>query len=198
MAPGETFNLSYGSVYYRPFYWIFNTPYYYDPFALTFGVAFSLEARWPALPSGRLLGTASITIPAGQLITRSQSLRIPVDTVPGFYALGYVLDYQNSIIESSEGNNAASFDALTVGPELWSTSLIVPTYALVGGPLTISDTVRNAGSAAGGFSVAFYLSVDSAISTADTLLQTRTVTGLVAGASLTDPLIPTVMGWGEL
>ena len=53
-------------------------------------------------------------------------------------------------------------------------------------PFSVSSSVNNQGGGnAGSFTVAFYLSLDGAIASSDTLLGTKTVTSLTAGSTTT-------------
>jgi hypothetical protein len=63
--------------------------------------------------------------------------------------------------------------------------VVSPTPVTPGDTITVSCKVQNAGDlAAGGFSVSFYVSPDTTITTADSLLGTKLVSGLDAGQSV--------------
>jgi len=92
------------------------------------------------------------------------------------------------VAESDETNNtAAAPGQVTVSApfkDLLITALSGPTSAATGSSISIANTVKNQGTAsATGFYVKFYLSLDDAITTADTYLGQRYVFSLAAGAS---------------
>jgi subtilase family serine protease len=98
-------------------------------------------------------------------------------------------DGLSAIHEFDETNNclASSSRILVSAPDLVETAVSnPPAAAVIGSFLTISDTVTNQGNgAAGSFVVRYYLSFDQNKESWDTLLGSRTVTSLAAGASST-------------
>lgn len=78
-------------------------------------------------------------------------------------------------------NNSASASTTVIAPDLISSALTVTTS---GTNLLINDQVTNQGSgASGAFTASYYFSTDAVYQTSDTLLCSRSVSGLAAGAS---------------
>ncbi len=86
--------------------------------------------------------------------------------------------------ETQEANNTTS-RLITIGPDLAVSSLTVPASAGAGTAMVVNTTVKNQGGGAAGASVArFYLSVNAAFDTSDTLVDgTLDVPALAPGAS---------------
>jgi len=78
-------------------------------------------------------------------------------------------------------------------PDIAATSLSGPGSATPLQAISVTYTIRNLGQVdAGGFNLGFYLSSDSAITTADIPIGTVSVCGLPAGAQLTVPVTLTI------
>lgn len=139
----------------------------------------------------RLLGSRTLaTLAAGARSSGGGSLVVPMDVAPGTYFVGAIADDLGAVAESSETNNVRVAPAtLTVRPaqvaDLEPVSIsATPNSVIAGGPIDVSDTVRNAGLvAAGAFQVAVYLSRDATFGAQDVLLGVRPVTSLAAGAA---------------
>ena len=104
------------------------------------------------------------------------------------YNLGAIADYNNAIIESSYSDNASTGAQVDVTPSqanlvmnsVGVTSASVP----AGSSDTFNYTVKNIGTdPASASTLGIYLSTDSTISTADTLLTTVSIPLLAAGAT---------------
>jgi subtilase family serine protease len=125
---------------------------------------------------------------------------IPGNLQPGTYYIGAIADnfhlylydpeYEyswvvyNNAKESDETNNALAGNQITItGPDLTMTSVSGPANGLAGKPVVISNAVTASGGGTGPFSVGFYLSKDSIITTSDTYLGNRFIAGLAPGAS---------------
>jgi len=54
--------------------------------------------------------------PAHSTVTNSDLVTVPADTPPGNYYLGIIIDYNNVILESNEGNNSLTSRAFPIGP----------------------------------------------------------------------------------
>lgn len=122
--------------------------------------------------------------------TASQSVVIPPGTPPGSYFILVDADALGVVSENSEGNNVASVSLAVTGGgiDLKITSMgFAPTSATAGiTTLEVTFTVTNLGaSALGPFSNQIFLSTDSAIGAADTLLGTVDTSGLAPGESRT-------------
>ncbi|MBK7876406.1 MAG: hypothetical protein IPJ77_11735 [Planctomycetes bacterium] len=139
----------------------------------------------------RLLGSRTIPrLERGERATGGGSMTIPANLAAGTYWIGAIADDLATIAESSETNNVRVATAtLTVRPaqlpDLEPVSISATPLAVVaGGPIDVSDTVRNTGVvAAGAFQVAVYLSQDATVTTQDVLLGVRPVASLASGAS---------------
>ncbi len=85
-------------------------------------------------------------------------------------------------------------------PDLVMTQISGPASAATGTKVDLVNTVKNKGvSSAGSFYVGFYLSTDAVITTSDTYLGRRSVSGLAAGAkksATTSVMIPAALAAG--
>ena len=122
----------------------------------------------PTCDVGTLLsgtsGSCDATVTAG-------SLTLPTQTMT---AAGADVDLHTV-------NNSASVDAAVQAPDLLEAALAV---SVSGTNLLINDRVANAGDgAAGAFVLRYYLSTNAAYEATDTLLCSRSVASLAAGAS---------------
>lgn len=141
--------------------------------------------------SDRLLGFRTLArVENGEQSSGGGSFTVPASTTAGTYWIGAIADDLGTIAERSETNNVrAAAQTLNVRPaqlpDLEPVSITASPLAVVaGGPIDVSDTVRNAGIvAAGAFQVAVYLSRDSIVDTQDVLLGVRPVSSLAPGAS---------------
>ncbi len=136
------------------------------------------------------LGQRSVTSLAGGASSAADtSVTIPSGTAAGTYYLGSIADSQGEVTETDETNNrfAGNTIVIEVGsgtPDLLMTAVSGPTSAVSGSAITMSDTVRNDGTAgSGGFFVGLYLSSDATITTADTRIGSRWVAVLASGAT---------------
>ncbi|MDO8414068.1 MAG: CARDB domain-containing protein [Gallionellaceae bacterium] len=86
---------------------------------------------------------------------------------------------------------------VTAGQDLTMlASFTGPSAAATGTNITLSDTVSNSGTGnAGEFNVGYYLSTDNVITTADTLIGSRTLTSLAAGNNNTGSASPMIPVW---
>jgi subtilase family serine protease len=167
-----------------------------------FRVGFYLSTDNTITTGDRLLGFTDINALAAGATTANlaQSLTLPgaSDTfwrTSGPYFIGMIVDSANSIVETSEVNNAnqgngTDWDDVTVTLPPPPTvdlvgSLFDSTESLTaGGSTTISFAVQNTGTVgAGAFKVRFYLSTDSTITATDRLLGTADINALGANAS---------------
>jgi subtilase family serine protease len=131
--------------------------------------------------------------------TASTSVTIPGSTAPGVYRIIVRADEGLTFTESDEANNVRATGPIVIGPDLVVTAVTAPAKAQPGQAISLGGTVRNVGTGlvAGQTStLAYYLSSDTALDGSDTLLGTRTVPGLGAGAtssgatSITLPAVP--------
>ncbi|MCA9000831.1 MAG: hypothetical protein KDB61_02830 [Planctomycetes bacterium] len=158
--------------------------------APTFQVAVYLSTDAFHDAGDRLLGFRTLaSLGAGDTSSVSnQAFQIPADVAAGTYRLLLVVDESNLAPESNENNNvlaAGSTLTVTVPPlaDLVCESVtFTPGSVSTGGAVTVNESVRNTGTdGAGTFRVGIYLSPNPSVTTSDTLLGSRIVTGLGAG-----------------
>ncbi len=111
--------------------------------------------------------------------TGSATVVIPPGTTPGSYFLFAKADGGNAVGESIETNNGSNGAILRVGPDLDVSILTAPSQATAGATISVTDTTRNQGGAAAPASTTrFYLSTNTTVDAADTLLGSRSVGAL--------------------
>ncbi len=132
------------------------------------------------------LGTEAITGLAGAG-SASKSVDLTAPSTPGTYFYGACV---NAVAgESDMTNNCSPSVQVTVPepqrPELRVTSASVNDNGpVIGAPLTLSATVRNAGGGASeATALRYYRSADATITTADTEVETEAITGLAGAGS---------------
>src|SRR5215471_17458327 len=142
--------------------------------------------------AGDTLLTGSRAVPAlaaGATSSGTVTVTIPTSTPVNTYFLLACADDLGRVAEVDEGSNcvASSAAAVTVTrPDLVESAISAPPATKARGTtFQITDTAQNRGAVASGSSTTrYYLSLDSAKSTGDTLLTgSRTVPALAAGAS---------------
>jgi subtilase family serine protease len=134
------------------------------------------------------------------LASRSSSqdntaITVPSSIAAGTYYIGAIADMWGHVPESDEANNALAGNQITItGPDLMTTAVSGPASALTGDTVTVANTVTaKAGSGgATGFYAGIYLSADNVITTSDTLVATRYIDSLAAGASNTENTVFTL------
>src|SRR5207237_403069 len=100
-------------------------------------------------PGAVTLGSRAVpSLTAGQANSSSTTVTIPVSTAAGAYFVIAVADADGGVSESNETNNATSrpitVTAVVVLPDLTVSALTVPTQALAGASISLSDTTANA------------------------------------------------------
>jgi subtilase family serine protease len=131
-----------------------------------------------------LLGSRNVpALAAGASSSGSTSVTIPEGTTAGKLYIIAMADGEEIVTEISETNNTYA-RLVTIGTDLSITSLTVPSTTGPGQSITVTDTTKNQGGASADASTTmFYLSTNSAVDAADTLLGSRNVPALAAGAS---------------
>jgi subtilisin family serine protease len=115
----------------------------------------------------------------------STAVTIPVGTPAGTWNILAIADGAGVLAETSEANNLTR-RTLYVGPDLSISTLTAPAAATAGQGVSVTDTTKNQGAdSAPASETQFFLSANSVLDGADTLLGKRTVTALAAGASST-------------
>ncbi|MBI3618316.1 MAG: hypothetical protein HY210_08935 [Candidatus Omnitrophica bacterium] len=129
---------------------------------------------------------ASLAVGASSAATTG-NLTVPVTTPLGDYFLCARADDNATVLEQDENNNTrCTATTVKVAPaDLIMTAISGPANGLTGATISVTDTVRNQGqgSITASFIVGYYLSPDAVITTADTRIGLRSVTGLAANAS---------------
>ncbi len=133
----------------------------------------------------KLLGSRSVSaLGAGSSEHGTTSLVVPADTVAGTYYIIAKADGPGVVTETQEANNVKFSLAIKIGPDLIESATGIPTIAGAGFAITVTDTVKNQGSGvAGPSTTSFYLSTNFSLDSTDTLLGSRSIPALPAGAT---------------
>ena len=122
---------------------------------------------------------------AGGFSIETGKVTLPGSLAAGTYYIGVIADQPKAIGELNESNNISAAVAVTIGSDLKIDA--APTFAWNAGALDFSYLVGNGGTTAAPASgTGIYLSTDSAITTADTLVAVDDVASLVAGGVSTE------------
>ena len=149
-----------------------------------------LEMYWStdnALDTGdQLLARVDIgSLGANGTQSGEAALTIPANASLGTYYIFARVDPANAVGEVYESNNTERA-TIRVGGDLVVSSLSIPWTVGAGVPFVATDTTTNVGgSPVSQSSTQFYLSPDALFSASDTLLGSRTVSGLAAGGAST-------------
>jgi subtilase family serine protease len=165
------------------------------------GPATASVTRFYLSPNTTLDGTdtplsGAHVVPAlGPGTTHSGSTSLTLPTVPaGTYYIIAKADDDNDVLESKETNNTLA-KSILIGGDLAVTAITAPASTGAGAALTISDSTTNqGGGSVGSTTTRFYFSTDSSLDGNDTLLGSRIVPALAAGAvssAATSVTIPT-------
>ena len=159
--------------------------------ASTTFIYFSLDA---ILDGGDAqIGTRPVdALNAGSSSSGPTQVTIPGNAVPGTTAFIIVLaDGANTVAESNEGNNTRTTPISIAGADLIVSALSAPSSRNDGESLTVKDTTKNQGTApAAASTTSYYWSTDNVYQSTDTLIGSRPVSALSAGASNTGSI-----GW---
>jgi subtilase family serine protease len=123
------------------------------------------------------LAAGALDPPSGTMTT---TCPVP-DIAPGLYYVIVFDDSGGAVAETNEANNTKYYaTSLSIGPDLIRTAFTASTS---GTDIILKDSVKNQGKAdAGPFDISFYLSANTTLDGTDTLICSRTVAGLAAGA----------------
>ncbi|AUT03510.1 peptidase S8 [Nostoc sp. CENA543] len=146
------------------------------------------------------LGFDTISSLAPSAVTsRSTSLTIRSNTVPGNYYLLYRADGDGKIRESNENNNVAARAITITAPDLVIENATSASSAAIGATLQVNYQLKNQGNGiAGGSKTSFYLSRDGAFGDDDIYLgiETEASASVTPGASISRStaitLVPTI------
>ncbi|MCF6324905.1 MAG: S8 family serine peptidase [Gammaproteobacteria bacterium] len=156
----------------------------------------------------RIGAVFNLTLTEGRSVTARNSYLIPANLASGTYYLGAIVDYNNLLNESNEGNNvrvASTTLQLSQAVDLLVSSVSIPDSAYAGTPFDVTYTVRNAGGAParGGYRVGIYLAQKSSfrVTPADTRIGTTyflsTLDGEGSRTSTISSLIPPGLAAGR-
>jgi subtilase family serine protease len=158
--------------------------------APAFRLGYYLSTDSAITTTDRLVGVCDRPgLAAGASIACGGSVPLPATVAAGTYYLGAIADDQARVSEANEGNNVrvAASPVVVTGnsADLAVTAFTAPATGTVGGPITVTVTVRNQGAAAAtGYRVGFYFSTDPTITTQDVASTTTcTDTDLPAGGT---------------
>jgi trimeric autotransporter adhesin len=148
---------------------------------------FYLSVNTSISPDDRFIGSRSVgELPASGTSTGQALLEIPADALPGSYYVVARTDWNGTVAEHTETNNDRSSGVIRIGGDLVVTSVSASSPVLAGGPITVTETTKNQGSAPVGESTtAFYLSINIFYDETDQFLGNRTVGALAASATST-------------
>jgi subtilase family serine protease len=134
--------------------------------------------------SDTLLGARSVAeLAPGASSSGSTPVSMPEGTAAGTWYILAQADDQGAVTETSESNNYVA-RSIKLGPDLTVTAISAPSSAGAGQTISATDTTKNQGGGAAGVSLTqIYLSTDTALDASDTLLGSRSVAALAAGAS---------------
>ncbi len=164
-----------------------------------FRVGLYLSGNTTITSADTRVGTCNYTsLPARGNISCSVTAAIPAALRTGDYFVGAIADDTDQIAEINKINNIAiAASRITVRPAPPADLLVSdgrgPTSASPGQSISVSVEVTNQGSgAASAFRVGFYISLRSALTTADTRLGTCSIPSLAAGARATCSAVVTI------
>ena len=145
---------------------------------------FYLSANTVLTATDTLLGTRSVApLAANQASVGSTSVTIPAGHAAGYYYLFARADGGSLLAETQEDNNGA-IRSFSVGPDLIVSITSTPWPIVAGTPALVKDNVSNRGGGEAGASVVnFYLSTNYILDAGDSLLGSRSIGALAAGAS---------------
>jgi subtilase family serine protease len=135
-------------------------------------------------PSDAVIGSRNVpALAAGANSTGSTTVTIPQGTATDTWYIIAKADAEGVVTEISESNNTSS-QLIKIGTDLSITALSAPTTASAGQSIVISDTIKNAGGGTTEPSLTrFFFSANSTLDASDTLLGSRNVPALAAGAT---------------
>lgn len=138
-----------------------------------------LPAGTTALVAPALLQSSPVTLTPYQTLMVTESITVPVDTVPGRYVLALQADSGAQVMEPDENNNVIYSNAFVIGerrPDFTVASLRAqPTTASPGDSLTVVVPLANAGNLDGGADWEIVLSQNRVISVDDVVVHTASV-----------------------
>jgi subtilase family serine protease len=158
----------------------------------SFTIGFYLSEDAVVTADDIAIGSRSVSsLGASQYSIALTTVAIPTTVPAGSYYIGVIADPSGTIVDSNPSNNV-KYDlarcsltgASTSAPDLYFTTFDGPTTGTSGESIYISNVVKNQGTlASGGFWITYHLSPDATITSADTVIGQRYISGLGIGAS---------------
>lgn len=135
-------------------------------------------------PSDILIGSRSLpALAAGEGSTGSTTVTVPQGTATGSWVILARADSDGLVTETSESNNTY-VQPIKIGPDLDITVLSAPPTVAAGQSIVINETTKNVGGDTALPSLTqFFLSANSILDTSDTLIGSRSLPALEAGAA---------------
>ena len=136
-----------------------------------------------------LVSVTTTALAAGASRALSVTTAVPASVPAGTYRFGVIADPDNLIAETNETNNAKASTgtvAVSYSADLVMSAVAGPSSAATGTSVTFTGTVKNQGLGAinRSFTVGFYVSSNTTISTADRLVARIPVASIGAGQSI--------------
>jgi len=130
------------------------------------------------------LGSSAIpALAPGATAVSPATLTIPATTTTGTYYVLAQADGDGALVETVESNNVRAVQ-IRIGPDLNVAALSAPSAAAAGATIAVTDTTRNSGGGSAPASVTrFYFSANTTYEATDTLIGSRDVGALAAGAT---------------
>jgi len=131
-----------------------------------------------------VLGARAVaTLGVAATNTGSTTLMLPAGLAAGTYYVLAQADANGDVPETIETNNTSAAIQLRVGPDLAIASVTVTAPLASGGSFNVTDTTKNQGSGPSDpASTRFYFSTNATLDAGDTLMGSRVVPLLAAGA----------------
>ncbi len=153
-----------------------------------FRIGIYLSAGSSTPGSGTLVGSRTVnSLAGGAESVATTAVTVPAGIAAGLYFVSAVADIDETVDESSEGDNGltASTRVEIVRPDLAMLAVSGPARGSTGQSISVSTSVKNVGPiAAGAFTIGIYLSTTSTPGSG-TRIASRSVASLAPGATTT-------------
>ncbi len=143
-----------------------------------------------------LLGSRAVpALAAGATNTGTTTVTVPANACAAGVGTYYVIakaDADNVIAETNETNNT-KYKTIKTGPDLIVSAVTAPATSGAGKAISVTDTTKNSGGCpSGATTTKIYLSTNSSWDALDTLIGSRAVPALAAGATDTGSISVTI------
>ncbi len=127
------------------------------------------------------------SLASGGTSTANTLVTIPAALAAGNYYVSAIADIYTQTTDTDRSNNTLSGNQISIaGPDLAMTAVSNPSTGLNGSSIQVDNAVQarsSTGAAGAAFSVGFYLSESSAITSSSIYLGSRTISNLASGAT---------------